>query len=63
MGAAGWSPAPSAASRREGADEAQGAMLSTFGSGLPEARVATVTPVANVVLFYPPGAGRLRFDY
>lgn len=54
MGAAGWSPALAAASRLEGADAAQGASLSTFVSDLPEVRVSTVTPVANVS-FYPPG--------
>lgn len=60
MGAAGWSPALAAASRLEGADAAQGASLSTFVSDLPEARVSTVTPVANVS-FYPPGCKEVTF--
>lgn len=60
MGAAGWSPALAAASRLEGADAAQGASLSTFVSDLPEARVSTVTPVANVS-FSPPGCKEVTF--
>lgn len=48
MGAAGWSPALAPASRREGGNAARGASLSAFVSDLPEAPVATVTPVANV---------------
>ena len=60
MGAVGCSPR---SPRREGADAAQGGPpLSALVSDLPEARLSTVTPVANVS-FYPPGAGRLRLGY
>lgn len=61
MGAAGWSPALAPASRREGGNAAQGASLSAFVSDPPESPVATVTPVANVLLYPsppPPDAGR-----